>query len=194
MISNNDNFISACKNGDLWSVIFLVEFLHVNIYYYNSGFRKAYKNGHINIMKYLIYLVGIKSNDNKNGVNIHIDKSFMLASRRGDLEIIKYLIDLVGVKSNDNERGINIHTYSEYAFRSACHYGHINLLKYLIKLVGIKSNDNNGQSLLLVNNVLINPNGIDIHVYNEAAFRGACGNENLEIVKKRSFFGHKLCL
>ncbi len=78
--------------------------------------RLASKNGHLEVVKYLVSL----------GANIRSENDFALkyASRNGHLEVVKYLVSL----------GANIHADYDYAVKYASQNGHLDVVKYLVSL------------------------------------------------------------
>ncbi len=77
----------------------------------------ASKNGHLDIVKYLI----------SAGANIHAynDYALRMASLNGHLEVVKYLVEL-------KPDGANIHASDDYALRLASRYGQIEVVNYLV--------------------------------------------------------------
>jgi ankyrin repeat protein len=168
--SLEDWFQSACRNGHLEVVKYLVS-LGVDIHVWEEyGFRWACMNGHLEVVKYLVSL----------GVNIHTmeEWGFRLACQNGHLEVVKYLVSL----------GVDIHAMEEWGFRSACENGHLEVVKYLVSLgVDIHADDEAGFRWACKNGHLevvkyIVPLGVDIHVWEERGFRWAQMNGHLEVV------------
>src|SRR6185369_8547242 len=76
----------------------------------------AAKNGHINVVKYLI---------EKCNVNIHVseDVALRISAKNGHLSVVKYLID----------SGADIHADNDAALRGAAENGYLHVIKYLLK-------------------------------------------------------------
>ena len=114
--------------------------LKINIHTNNEeAFRYAARNGHLNILKYLISLHNTSSSglpsfmirNTHKKINIHAkdEWAFRWAAICNHLNILKFLISL-----HNTYGKINIHTYDDWAFRWAAFNGHLNILKYLISL------------------------------------------------------------
>ena len=81
----------------------------------DDALRQASRNGHLEIVKYLI----------ENGANIHAENDYALrwASNEGHLEVVKYLI----------KKGTDVHAENDHALRWASGKGHLEIVKFLIE-------------------------------------------------------------
>ena len=80
------DFVNACKEGRLDKVVELIND-EVNVHANNEdGFRSACKNGHLEVIKYLMSL------DDKPNIHAYEDYGFRFACKNGHLEVIKYLM------------------------------------------------------------------------------------------------------
>ncbi len=115
----DDELITGSKQGRLDHVIISLK-EGANIHGENDvALRLASRNGHIDVVKYLVEL-------KPDGANIHTynDDALRRASLHGHLDIVKYLVS----------HGANIHGDSDAALRWASKYGQIEVVKYLVEL------------------------------------------------------------
>ena len=160
-IKLNDEFIDACKNGDIDKVKYLLSSPelkeHADIHAFgDAGFQWACMNGHLEVVKYLL-----TSPDLKKHADIHegSDAGFQWACNKGYLDIVKYLLT-----STDLKKHADIHSNSDLGFRWACENGRLEVVKYLLTSPELKEH-------------------ADIHAFGDAGFQWACMNGHLEIVK-----------
>ena len=122
----NQGLINAVKIGSL----FLVK------YYLEQGaklnkkiLRLAAKNGHLDVIKYLVDGVNKGRASHvfliEQGADIHNDdeETLRLAAEKGRLDVVKYLV----------EQGADLHARDEEALRLAAENGHLDVVKYLVE-------------------------------------------------------------
>jgi len=134
-MSDEEQFINACENNDMSTVIILVNKI-VNI---DMGFRVACHHGHLEVVKYLtllyqytdIYGDNCDNHNYKLICNNSIKYGFTVACEYGHTKIVKYLTTLY---QHTPYCKINIHDTNEYAFRQACRSGHLQIVQYLTTL------------------------------------------------------------
>ena len=103
------------------------------------GFRWACRNGHCDIIQYLVNLYKTDINGNINTydpIYIHAfgELGFTWACMNGHYDIVQYLVNLY--KTDNTYKPINI---NNNGFRWACDKGHYNIVRYLCELY---QNDN----------------------------------------------------
>lgn len=121
-----NNFLVYCENGHLEDLKEVCKNIDPEILTYhittslNSGLANACKNGHLDIMKYLL--------DRYKFIKFHDggEPLFRLACKHGHLHICKYLLQI--------KPDIDIWFYNMYAFREALNSGHIEVVKWFIEL------------------------------------------------------------
>ena len=143
--------INFCTKGDLNNIIYLVETEYIDIYA-NDGvcFKWACKEGHLNIVK---YLVNLNNNPrckifNYNMFNTNVcDDAVILACTYGQKNVVEYLVNLYKIpqRCNNYYNKINIHKKNESAFKYACSYGYLHIIKFLIKTYMIDIHINNDE-------------------------------------------------
>ena len=122
----NQGLINAVKIGSL----FLVK------YYLEQGaklnkkiLRLAAKNGHLDVIKYLVDGVNKGRASHvflvEQGADLHTENEEALrsAANNGHLDVVKYLV----------EQGADLHDEDEEALRLAAINGHLDVVKYLIE-------------------------------------------------------------
>ena len=137
----NQLLIDSSKNDDMILVKLSLEKgadIHVNN---NEPLKVAGKNGHFNIIKFLV----------ENGANVQ-DDVLGSAIWRGNLDIVKYLVNhgadvherndltLAWASSSGNlnivkyllDHGVDIHANDDMAISWASSQGHLNVVKYLV--------------------------------------------------------------
>ena len=162
----NQGLINAVKIGSL----FLVK------YYLEQGaklnkkiLRLAAKNGHLDVIKYLVDGVNKGRASHvfliEQGADIHNDdeETLRLAAEKGRLDVVKYLV----------EQGADLHARDEEALRLAAENGHLDVVKYLVDVV------NKGRA----SHVFLVEHGADLHVRDEEALRWAAANGHLDVIK-----------
>ena len=120
----------------------------------NQALRNAARNGHVEIVKYLI----------TNGANVHANNNQALrnAALGGHLEVVKYLIEDHDANVNPEHdhvlsgaveyghldvvkylvsKGANVHARDDYALCCAVEYGHLEVVKYLVEDHGANVDD-----------------------------------------------------
>ena len=90
----------------------------------NAQFIDACKNGHLELVKYLLTSPELKEQADIHGQD---DEGFIWACRCGHLEIVKYLLT-----SAELTELVDIHARNDEGFRSACAQGHLEVVKCLI--------------------------------------------------------------
>lgn len=101
------------RDGDLEGVIALArQGASINSQY-GSALENASRDGHLNVVKYLIF----------NGGDDNIDRALIEAASMGHLEIVKFLV----------EQGADIHTGEEYPLLMAANYKRKDVVKYLVE-------------------------------------------------------------
>ena len=90
----------------------------------NEQFIDACRDGHLELVKYLL-----TSPELKKHANIHAadDLGFICACEQGQLEVVKYLL-----ASPELTEHADIHTGNDEGFRGACYEGRLEVVKYLI--------------------------------------------------------------
>ena len=103
-----------------WKDFYLKLTYYLNKYGERNAFVYASANGHLDILKYLIYYKKIEPSLMNNG-------SIKYAAENGHLHIIEFLINLGDPK-------IRVASDNNYAIRLASAAGHLNIVKYLMNL------------------------------------------------------------
>ena len=133
-------FITACKNGNLYNILQLLAKTHIQIHFdHDYGFRLACLYGHLHIVDYLVNLYTIKYDYNKIDIHAYSELGFRWACQNGHIHIIEYLINLYKIK-NTNYGKININSNpngNNSGFQFACKHGHKHVVKYLNNLYKI---------------------------------------------------------
>ena len=91
----------------------------------NNAIGNAVRNGHINIVKYLVQVFH-KMDEKYIGFNI-LDH-FAVAARHGHVKIMQYFDSLAGFN-------IYLDKFGENIFLNAAGYNHVNVLQYLVPLL-----------------------------------------------------------
>lgn len=175
----------ACQYGYLDIVKFMVDHAangHFNylrsISKYNThdNILNASKNGHLEIIKYLVEC-GYVLNTNNCKVPM------FYASSGGYLEIIKYF----------DEKNVDLHVNNEYSLNFACMKGHLEIVKFFIEEKGFNVNsiyDDSSFPLYWASKnghldivIYLIEKGADIHLCNDIALCYACENGNYDIAK-----------
>ena len=165
-IDLQSKFITACKNGDLNMVKYLLENnFNIDVHAKDeSGFRAACENGDLNMVKYLL--------ENNFNIDVHAEyeEGFKSACSSGHLNVVQYLLE--------NNFNIDVNAVNNFVFKSkirfrfttntcgftrACANGHLNIVQYLLK----------------------NNFNIDVHAENEYGFRLACEKGHLNVVLRK---------
>lgn len=127
----------ACEEGDIKLIKSLLEDkdLNVDINCFNGCFlHKAAKNGHLEIVKYLLTSTTLKEN-----INIHSGNGEALkeACENGHLDIVKYLLTSLELKDH-----ADIYANNNSAFRMACEKQQIEIIEYLLTDSSLKQRFN----------------------------------------------------
>lgn len=165
------------RNMDYW----LMKFLHVNgngkkqkqTFIINKSILiECCINGNLDVLKWFKKSLKVPFNG-------YVDAEYLfgLACQHGHIEIVKWLYKIFKKFGSV----ININATKEYAFRWACANGHIEVVEYLINLV--TNSVTNSFTNSVTNSFTLNGHKIDIHADNEYAFRWACENGHIDIVK-----------
>lgn len=128
-------FISACLNGHLNIVQYLVE-LNTEIHSHNEeGFRMACWKGHLDIVQYLTQLY---KTTKYNMIDIHAEneEGFRSACMHGHIYVVQYLAQL---HKHTKYNIIDIHKKHKQSFKLACEHDHIDIVRYLLQLQISKS-------------------------------------------------------
>jgi hypothetical protein len=108
--------------GQTWKDLYLSLIYHLDKYGKDyDSFLKATKNGHLEVVKYLISFPGINPSADDNF-------AIKLASINGHLSVVKYLIGL------SEEYKIDPAADDNYAVIKASERGHLDVVKYLMSL------------------------------------------------------------
>ena len=136
----NEALIVAAKNGDLQTVVSVID-MGADIHFNNDdALDSASSSGHLHIVQYLL----------GRGANIHTDSmdyhncALSSAAEYGHLHVVKYFVNIISkyikigiIPKNhfhphiDNDFIID-YDYYEFAIRGACKNGHLNIVKFLI--------------------------------------------------------------
>jgi ankyrin repeat protein len=149
-------FLKACRTNDIQTLQSL-DYSRINIHAYDEyAFRYACRNGHLDIVKFLLTL---EPDHVRIDIHTYDEHAFLYACRNGHLDVVKFLLTLEPYYGR-----IDIHIMDEEAFRWACYNGHLDIVKFLLTL-----EPDHGR--------------IDIHACGEWAFLLACQNGHLDVVK-----------
>ncbi len=125
-------YIIACKGGNLDIVEWFYNIIGKDRFDFNVGMnslKKAIKNGHLDLTKYIINKIKILCNDEKNKtdniqrIKYMANESFLNACRSGKIKIFTYLIDNFDIDIADNDN---------FAIKNACNYGHLDVVNFLL--------------------------------------------------------------
>lgn len=120
-------FYIACKKGFIDIIHILKDIVNPNIICSQRCFEKACRNGHYQIMKFILknFNINISNND---------EKAFRKACKGGYIDIVAKLLKL--------KPSINIAAKKNYSFYWACRNGHEEIVLLLIEYGAIMSYNN----------------------------------------------------
>ncbi len=119
MADYNEQFLEACKGGQIEEAKRLVHYHSVDVHEKDElAFRWACKNGHIKIAKWLVH-------DHQVNVHTHdkYEDAFRWACCNGYTEIAKWLVQ---------DHQVDVHVCDEDAFKMACENGHEEIINWFI--------------------------------------------------------------
>jgi len=160
---NINLFLEACKTGDINMIKQLIYIVNTEWYRIKCMFEILCKEGHNEIIKYIIDNLSEEYNEYKNlaaykftCMNIReiFSTSLKCAGNVSCIEIIQYIIDIQ--QKHNIQNMIDI----QNIFIDACGNGQLDVIKYLLRY-----------------------ENINIHINNEKAFITACHGGNIDIVK-----------
>ncbi len=163
MLSNMEllqiRFTSLCGKLTVEEMKSILEQYKLDIHYMEDyGFMVACAYNNLDMVKYLLD-ISMEYSGKKFDIHTENDKPFIWACAHGKLDTVKYLLEN---SSNYSGIPIDIEANMNEAFRSACESGHHIIAKFLIEK---------------------NSYNIDIHMYNEYAFRWLCTFGRLDSIK-----------
>ena len=172
-----ENFLEACKCGDMLSAKEIALHPTINIYDDNNhAFRVACKNNHLPVVKWLVSIMAMDVS--------YYDKSFRIACQDGHLALAKFLLL--------TKPTLDISSLDNHAFRLACQKNHLRLVKWLTPLITLVDSSYYESAfrvacqdghLALAKFLLLSKPTLDICSLNNKAFRLACRNNHLRLVK-----------
>ena len=139
-ITNNQALIYASKNGHLDVVEYLVDHGANLNVEDDNSLQWASSKGHLKVVEYLV--------DHGANVNAQDDYALILASKNGHLDVVEYLVD----------HGANVNARDDYALRWASNNGHLDIVEYLVN------------------------HGANIHAYDDQALRWASKYGHVDVV------------
>jgi len=152
-------FTSLCGKLSVEEMKSILEQHKLDIHYMEDyGFIVACAYNNLDMVKYLLD-ISLSYSGNKFDIHTEDDKAFIWACAHGKLDTVKYLLD---ISMEYSGTPIDIEVNTNEAFRSACESGHHHIAKYLIEKSDYKLN---------------------IHLYNEYAFRWLCTFGRLNSLK-----------
>lgn len=190
-IDYEEAFIGSCRNGHSDVVNLLLSLdgdRYIDVHSNKElAFISACCYGHLEIVNLLLSLKG------ERYIDVHVNDEFVFrnACEKGNINVVKLLLSLT------EDRRIDVNRCNEHTFKEACRSGNIGIVKLLLGLAHA-SNFNetkltaetpNSISSLLSQNQLKDTEDIylsriiNVHSSNEKAFRNACQNGHIEVVK-----------
>jgi ankyrin repeat protein len=152
-------FHTLCGKLSVEEMKLILENHKLDIHYMEDyGFMVACAYNNLDMVKYLLD-ISLEYSGKKFDIHTENDKPFIWACAHGKLDTVKYLLEN---SSNYSGIEIDIEANMNEAFRSACESGHHIIAKFLIEKSGYN---------------------IDIHMYNEYAFRWLCTFGRLNSMK-----------
>jgi ankyrin repeat protein len=166
-------FVGASMYGYLDVVEVLLE-AGANVHAFNDyAVRLASKNGHLDVVKYLVEEHGAD-------VRAQSNNAIKRASENGHLDVVKYLVE---------ECDVDVHASNDWAVRIASGNGHLDVVKYLVSMrANIHADDDyavrwaSEKGHLNVVKVLVDA-GANIRAKNDNALEQASENGHLDVVK-----------
>jgi ankyrin repeat protein len=126
--SLNVHFCSACAKGDLETMQYLLLSPELEKqaqldYGKNKGLSFACKNGHIEVIRYIL----IEQKMVEVDIHANEDEALYCAVSEGQLEVVKYLLESPELNEHANLKD------NEYIIKSAFVGGHLNIVKYFFQ-------------------------------------------------------------
>jgi hypothetical protein len=152
-------FTSLCGKLTVEEMKSILEQYKLDIHYMEDyGFIVACAYNNLDMVRYLLD-ISMEYSGIKIDIHTENEKAFIWACAHGKLDTVKYLLD-ISVEYSGTP--IDIEANTNEAFRSACESGHHHIAKYLIEKSNFKLN---------------------IHLYQEYAFRWLCAFDRLNSLK-----------
>lgn len=156
----NEQFVNACKDNDLDKVKDLLSNPIVDIHYLeDSGLLQACKEGHYQIVEYLL-----SSPDLKEHSDIHAqsDYALILACEKGDFDILDFLLNSPKLKEkinlNDNFRDVYYlideiaDNMKDQAYAHEHGHGFVpKLIQYIVCDSGLEKNSTSDLDSMIIN-------------------------------------------
>jgi ankyrin repeat protein len=130
--NNEQGFISACMNGHIHIVEYLINLYKNDIIYTKIninnglGFQLACAYGHLNIVKYLVNLYKNNQTSDNKMININNNRGFICACKTEHQHIITYLMKLYKTHKQYNKIIIDYNKpnylkwYNNYKYFISC--------------------------------------------------------------------------